>query len=302
MSTPETPSESRALARPIAAAKQTAIGFTAGFKHLIKGLRFVYVDHGRQLARYYLPPMFLGLTIFGAGFVLLWFTEEAVVDWAVNWIWSEPGEDSWTITHVLWGVFNVVVGALVWLIYVALTLVTAVVLFMLVATVFNDLISERVEGILGTWEPRRFDIRFLLRDLGHTLALELARLWIKVRLLLPLLILTYFIPVVGQAVYVVVGGYFLAKYLGMDYVDWALARRGYRWRDRFAFAKQHKWALVGFGTAVVIALVIPLGFVAAWPGAVAGGTMLCITLGPEDRRVERSADAVKVVVVDGDDR
>lgn len=284
MADPPPTAKSTALARPIAAAKGTVLGFGAGFRHLFKGLRFAYVDHGRQLARYYLPPMFLGLTILGAGFVTFWLTEDRVVEWAVELIWSEPGEDSWTATHVLWNVFSVVIGALVWAIYGAGTIVASMLLFMLAAAVFNDLISERVEGVLGTWEPRPFDVRFLLGDLGHSLLLELMRLWVKLRLLLPLLIVTYFIPVVGQLAYVVVGGYFLAKYLGMDYVDWALARRGYRWRERFEFAKRHKWALVGFGTAVVLALMIPLGFVAAWPGAVAGGTMLCVSLGPEDRR------------------
>jgi len=289
---------SKALARPIAAAKTTALGFTAGFRHLFTGLRFAYVDHGRQLARYYLPPMFLGLTIIGAGLVAFWLTEDRVVDWAVDLIWSAPGADSWAVTHVLWNVFSVVVGALVWAIYGALIVVSSVVVFMLAAAVFNDLISERVEGVLGTWKPRPFDLRFLLRDLGYTIVLELLRLWVKVRLLLPLLIVTYFIPVVGQVVYVVVGGYFLAKYLGMDYVDWTLARRGYNWRERFAFAKRNKWALVGFGTAVGLALMIPLGFVAVWPGAVAGGTILCVSLGPEDRRREASGEAVAVVAVE----
>jgi len=289
---------SRALARPIAAAKSTALGFTAGFRHLFTGMRFVYAGPGRALARYYLPPMFLGLVIYVAGFYLFWFTEDRFVDWAVNLIWSEPGEDSWTVTHVAWNVFSVVIGGLVWAIYAAGTVVTSVILFMLMAAVFNDLISERVEGIVGTWEPRRFDIKFLLRDLGYTLVLELMRLWVKVRLLLPLLIVTYFIPVIGQLVYMVVGGYFLAKYLGMDYVDWTLARRGYSWRERFQFAKQHKWALVGFGSAMVLALMIPLGFVAAWPGAVAGGTILCVSLGPEDRRRSASGEAVEVVPVE----
>ena len=114
--------------------------------------------------------------------------------------------------------------------------------------------------------------------------LELARLGVKAAWLIPLLIVSYIIPVVGQIFYIVFGGYLLVKFLGMDYVDWALARRGYTWRERFRFAKQHRAALVGFGTAVVIVLFIPLGFVAVWPGAVAGGTILCTRLEPEDRR------------------
>jgi CysZ protein len=82
----------------------------------------------------------------------------------------------------------------------------------------------------------------------------------------------------------VVGGYLLAKFLGMDYVDWCLARRGYTWKERVEFARRHRAAIVGFGAAVTLALLVPFGFIAVWPGAVAGGTILCVRLGPEDRR------------------
>jgi uncharacterized protein involved in cysteine biosynthesis len=80
----------------------------------------------------------------------------------------------------------------------------------------------------------------------------------------------------------------------MDYVDWSLARRGYAWRERFRFAKAHRWAIVGFGTAVVLALMIPFGFVFFWPGFVAGGTILAVSLEPEDRRAASGGEAIEV--------
>jgi CysZ protein len=251
------------------------IGFAAGFRHLFTGLHFAYGQH-RELAAFYLPPMLFGVVVILAG----WFVFAHVVDDIVSLVWSEP--DNW-ILHALWSF----VSFLVWVICAAGTAVFAVICTMIAAAPLSDFISERVEGILGTWTPRPFSLRFLLRDLGSTLLLELRRALIKLAWLLPLVLVSLFIPVVGQVAYIVIGGYLLAKFLGMDYVDWSLARRGYTWRERFAFAKAHRKALLGFGTAVILALLVPFGFIAVWPGAVAGGTILCTRLEPEDKRGSR---------------
>ncbi len=261
---------------------RAVVGFAGGFRCLFSGLRFAYVDHGRQLARFYLPPMLIGLTILVGG----WFLFGETVDTVVAWIWAEPLSSEydwqwvWGIVHFAWNAIHV----LAWIILAMANVVVSLAVFMLCASPFNDIISERVEGIIGTWTPRPFSIGFLLRDLGHTILLELSRLGLKIAWLLPLLIVSTIIPVIGQIFYLVFGGYLLAKFLGMDYVDWVLARRGYTWKERLAFGKRNRWALVGFGTAMVLALMIPLGFVAVWPGAVAGGTILCTRLEPEDRR------------------
>jgi CysZ protein len=158
------------------------------------------------------------------------------------------------------------------------TTVIAVVLFSLFAAPFSDLISERVETILGTWTPRPFSLRFIVTDLGQTLKLELRRVAIKAVWLIPLFILSLIIPMVGQAVYLLVGGYLLSKLTGMDYIDWCAARRGWSWKRRVAFAAEHRWAVTGLGTAVVLSLMIPLAFVIIWPGAVAGGAILFTSL------------------------
>jgi CysZ protein len=252
------------------------IGFAAGFRHLFAGLRFAYGQH-RELAAFYLPPMLFGVLVLIIG----WIIFAHVVDDIVALVWDEP--DNWFL-HALWSI----VSFLTWVICAAGTAVFAVIAMMIAAAPLSDFISERVEGVLGTWTPRPFSVRFLVRDLGSTILLELRRALIKIAWLLPLFIASLFIPVVGQIAYIVLGGYILAKLLGMDYVDWSLARRGYSWRERFAFAKAHRAALVGFGTAVTLALLVPFGFIAVWPGAVAGGTMLCAKLEPEDRRGSRT--------------
>ena len=59
-------------------------------------------------------------------------------------------------------------------------------------------------------------------------------------------------------------------------------------KERLAFARKHRFPIVGFGTAVVLSFMVPLLFVIVWPGAVAGGTLLFLAL-TEHRSVERDA-------------
>jgi len=259
------------------------LGFGAGFAHVFIGLRFAYAEH-RELAAFFLPPMVVGILLLITGFTVF----SNLADDLVSLVWSAPEN---AFLHVLWSF----VSFIVWAVCAAITAVAVAVITMIVAAPFSDIMSERVEGILGTWSPRPFSARFLLRDIGHTVALELRRALVKLAWLLPLFIVSLVVPVVGQLAYVGIGGYLLAKFLGMDYVDWCLARRGYSWRERFEFAKRHRAALVGFGAAMTLALLLPFGFVVVWPGAVAGGTILCTRLGPEDKRapstIERRGDA-----------
>ncbi|MDJ0763251.1 MAG: EI24 domain-containing protein [Myxococcota bacterium] len=247
-------------------AKTTAIGFAQGFACLFKGLRCVYIEH-RELARFYVPPMIFSFLFLIAGWILF----ATYAGRMVAYIWSEPDPEAW------WGILSFLwqaVSVLLWIILAIGAAVLTAILFTVFAAPFSDLISERVEGILGTWEPRPFSVKFLIADLGQTLRFELTRAGIKLAWLAPLFLLSLLVPVVGQALYIGLGGYLLSKFTGMDYIDWCAARRGWTWKERFAFAKRHRFALAGFGSAVLLSLMIPLAFVIVWPAAVAGGAIL----------------------------
>lgn len=254
------------------AAGEKKLGFASGFAHVFVGMRFAWGGH-RELAALFLPPMALGVLILVGG----WIAFARFSDDLLGLVWSAP---EGAVARFFWHLASLVV----WAICAAATAVLAVVAMMIAAAPFGDAMSERVEGLLGTWTPRPFSARFLLRDAGHAIALEAVRALLKLAWLAPLFVASLIVPVIGQIAYVGFGGYLLARFLGMDYVDWCLARRGYTWRERFAFAREHRAALVGFGAALTLALLVPFGFVAVWPGAVAGGTILCTRLGPVDRR------------------
>ena len=156
--------------------------------------------------------MIFGLVVMLGGWIAFYYN----VDNLVTLVWEEPSaaDYDWgwvhSIVHFFWNVVHV----LLWIILAAVTVVLSLALFMLAAAPFNDIISEQTEGILGTWEPRPFSLGFLIRDLAQTVLLELTRLGIKAAWLIPLLIISFIIPVVGQLFYVVFGGYLLAKFLG----------------------------------------------------------------------------------------
>jgi CysZ protein len=247
-----------------------APGFVDGFRCLLQGLRLAYGGrHG--LARYWLVPGLLALVLVAGSWVLCWTYSADVV----RLLWSEPALDAWGgLAHALWRLAAFVV----FLAAAGLIAISSTTLFTLLTLPVNDLYSERVEGILGTWTPRPFSVRFLLADLGQGLVFALARFALKLAWLVPLFFASLFVPVVGQAVYVGVGGYFLCKYTGLDYVDWCAARRGFAWTDRLAFGKAHRAAVCGFGAGVVLSLFVPLLFVLVWPGAVAGGTLLFLRI------------------------
>ena len=257
------------------------VGFAEGFRCLLQGLRMAY---GRRhgLARYWLLPMLLALAIVAGAWVLLWVFSDDVV----RLVWSEPALEAWHgVQHALWRL----VALIVFLASAGLAALSAVLLFSLLTVPVNDLLSERVEGVLGTWTPRPFSIRFLLADLVRGVAYLLVRFCLKMLWLVPLFLVSLAVPVVGQLAYVVVGGWFACKYTGLDYLDWCAARRALSWRDRLAVGKANRLAVVGLGAGVVLSLLVPFLFVVVWPGAVAGGTILFLKLhgAVDDAQVER---------------
>ena len=246
--------------------RRKALGFVFGFLILFRGLRFVYRDH-RELARLYVPPMILAIVLLVGGWV---FFALNIENW-INALWREPPQDTW------WGIQHVAWKALAFLVWIILALATALLsssTFTVLAAPFSDLISERVEGILGTWDPKPFSVHFIIKDVGQTIRFELTRLAIKLAWIAPLFVLSLIFPIVGQALYVGLGGYLLSKFTGMDYIDWCAARRGWTWQERFAFARTYRFTLAGFGLSVVLSLMIPLAFVFVWPAAIASGAML----------------------------
>jgi CysZ protein len=82
------------------------------------------------------------------------------------------------------------------------------------------------------------------------------------------------VPVVGQVVAPVAGAAIGGWFLALELVGGPFARRGLWLAERRAALRAHRPLAIGFGVAVFVCFLIPLGAVVFMPAAVAGATLL----------------------------
>jgi CysZ protein len=107
----------------------------------------------------------------------------------------------------------------------------------------------------------------------------------------PLLVVSWLLPGIGQAVYMVFATLFTALYFAVDYIDWPASRRGYAFRQRIALLRVRPLLTLGFGFAVGACLFVPLLNLCFMPLAVAGGTRLFLDLSAYAAREPESSRA-----------
>ncbi|MCA9582848.1 MAG: EI24 domain-containing protein [Myxococcales bacterium] len=188
-------------------------------------------------------------------------------------VWSRPDgqEAGW------WpAMLRFLYGAAAFLIAVVLSVV-ALVAALLVANVlgapFNDALGERVERQLLVETPEAVSPGVLL-DLVRSVRMELSKMALYAAVMVPLFLLSWLVPVVGQVLYAIVGFGFTTFYLAFDFVDGPASRRGWGFRRRLALFRTHAGAMAGLGMGIWLILAIPLVNLLLVPAAVAGGTIL----------------------------
>ncbi len=258
----------RDVAAPVG---RSVIGFWRGLTYPFRGARFVYLQRP-GLVRYWGAPVLLTL-LAAAGIV---WGAVAARDAIVEAVWAAPaGEGFWA------DALRVLHAALEWLVALGLALGGLVVLSLatsLIAAPFNDALSEAVEEHVTGTPGAPLSLEVLVRDAIRTVLLELTKLALYAAVMGPLFVASLFVPVLGQAVYAVLGFAFTALYFSVDYIDWPASRRNRGLRARAAVVRRHFWPMFGFGTGVWLFLFVPFVNLLFMPAAVAGGTLLFLDL------------------------
>src|SRR5262249_54903323 len=83
-----------------------------------------------------------------------------------------------------------------------------------------------------------------------------------------------FLPFVGQTVVPVIGALVGGWFLAIELVSAPFERRRLRLADRRRVLRGNRSPGVGFGAAVFVCLLVPLGAIVTMPAAVAGGALL----------------------------
>ncbi len=239
--------------------------FFNGFAFPFRGVGLLTSDHRNWgLA---LIPMLLTLVLLVAA---VWIAVDNT-PWVLSMLWEKPATTGglqmlllgfWYLTGVFLGLFLVTTG------FVAVYALVA-----LVATPFNDMLSERIEVSLLGSVNESFSIKVFLRDTGVSIAHSLLDMLLWIALILPLLVLN-FLPLVGTLLFSVLSGLATVFFLAKDMLDGPMTRRRFSYAEKVAVVRSDLPLMGGFGAATAVLLWVPVVNLFLVPVAVAGGTAL----------------------------
>ncbi|MET8281276.1 EI24 domain-containing protein [Micromonospora sp. NPDC005174] len=239
-----------------------AVGrFLLGVRLLLRGLG-LYVRSPKLMLLGIVPALISGVLFVAVYATLVYFVDDLaalVTPFADDW--SSTGR---SLVRVIAGLAFLGIGGL--LAVISFTAVTLV-----IGDPFYEKISEKVEERLGG-TPDAVDVPFwssLRRSLADSVRLVALTALVGIPLFL-----AGFIPVVGQTVVPVIGAAVGGWFLAVELVGAPFYRRGMRLPQRRTILKADRPMALGFGVAVFLCFLIPLGAVLVMPAAVAGATLL----------------------------
>ena len=220
------------------------------------------------------PALVAAVLVLGALGVLVYFADDLAGD-------VTPFADHWSsgprgLVHLLAGLSIVGIGGLV--AFVTFTSVT-----LAIGDPFYERIAHRVEDDLGG-VPGAINGPWW-RGLGRSVV-ESIRLVITSAVIGIPLFVAGFLPVIGQTVVPVIGALVGGWFLAIELVSAPFERRGLRLADRRRVLRANRPLAIGFGAAVFVCFLVPLGAIVTMPAAVAGGALLSRrVLGPTSSAV-----------------
>ncbi len=235
--------------------------FSRGFFSLFRSARFIIQHPG--LLRFVIIPFLINLIVFSGSIYLgLDFFNDKVVHLI-------PQGDAW-----YWAV-------LYYFLWTLAVLVTTVVVFFsftvvgnLIASPFNDLLSEKTERIItGIKDDTPFSLKLFWQSSLRTLVVEVKKISVFVILMLFLLIL-HLVPVFGSMIYSVLAVMLTLFFLVVEYMGFVFSRKRMNFGDQRRYIFFRKTTMLGFGTGVLVLLAIPFLQFVCIPLAVVSATRL----------------------------
>ncbi|MFT5126676.1 MAG: CysZ protein [Rhodothermales bacterium] len=227
------------------------------------------LKRNRRLMRVAALPLLINTLVYvlaiAGGFHLIHIWQPSIGEWA---FWGPVGGwlssfINWTIPALKWGVGIVIFLAS----YFSFRAVG-----MIVASPFNDLLSEAVEGYLcearsGTPPTMKQSVHTAIFSLADTMWNVTKQLFCML-LVLPLLL----IPVLGWIPLFVITAYFT----GLGFFEVATARNLMRNAHKHPAVRAMRWRIFGLGIIMECMFLVPFGGLIVLPlGVIAGTLMYC---------------------------
>ncbi len=222
-----------------------------------------------SLWRFILIPFFINLVVFSAAVYLGFdFFSDQVVQ-------QIPQGDVW-----YWSILYYVAWLIAMLLTTVLVFFTFTVIGNLIASPFNELLSERAEELLtGSGSSSPFSLQVFWADTRRTLAVEFKKFGLFVLamvLILPLNLL----PGLGNLLYTILAVSLTIFFLVVEYLGIVLTRQRFSFAQQRQFIFSRLFLMAGFGTGVLALLAVPLLQFLCIPVAVVAATRLWCDLRP----------------------
>lgn len=240
---------------------QPAASFARGFSYPFRAPRFLLQHPG--LLRFVAIPFIINLLVFS---LAVYFGLDLFQQQLEHYL---PQGDAWYLAvlyYLAWMVAGLLTTVLV---FFSFTVVGN-----LLASPFNELLSERVELLVrGEKSADPFALTVFLAESGRAVLIELKKQLVFI-VGMVLLLLLNFIPGFGSLAYAVLAPLFTLFFLIIEYLGFVLMRKqvGFSRQQRYVLSKP--LLMGGFGCAVFCLLAIPLVQFFCIPLAVSGATLL----------------------------
>jgi CysZ protein len=180
-----------------------------------------------------------------------------------------PQGDAW-----YWLVANYLLIAVAVIVTLVLTFFTFTVVGSLIASPFNDILSERTEEILtGQSSDEPFHFKVFIEDAGRVLIIESKKISLFIIGMVALLCLNI-LPIIGSLLYSVLSVLWTLFFLIMEYTGYVFSRKRLSLKEQRQIINNNFPLMFGFGVGVFCVLAIPFFHFLCIPLGVVGATHL----------------------------
>ncbi|MCO6548089.1 MAG: sulfate transporter CysZ [Gilliamella sp.] len=233
---------------------------TTGIEYFFKGWSLAFSP---GIKRFVFLPLIANVVIMSALFYWFFTAISGMVDWGVSYM---PSWLHW-LGYII--VFMVILALVILFCYFFSTVTN------IIAAPFNGLLAEQVEAQLTGIPAADMSWISLIKDLPRIFSRELQKLLNYLLWAIPIL-LTYFIPVIGQSVTPVVWFLFTAWQINIQYADYAFDNHKITFHRMRELLKQDRVDNLTFGMIVSIFTMVPLLNLIVMPIAVCGATAMWV--------------------------
>lgn len=249
------------IGRVASAAVKPVASFTRGFSYPLRAAKFLSKKPG--LLKYLAIPFVINVLIFSLS---VYFGLDLFQGMLETYA---PSTEVW---------YGMILYYLAWT--VAMLLTTVVVFFTftvagnLIASPFNELLSEHTEALLTGRQPdQRFSVGRFWNEAKNAIVVEVKKLSIFIVCML-LLFAINFVPGIGSLIYAVLAPIFTLFFLVVEYMAFVLMRKQLKFSQQRRYITKRPVLMTGYACGIFCLLTIPFLQFFCIPLAVVGATLL----------------------------